>query len=514
MKAIKRIMSMLLVLTMTMCLAVTAFAAVETNGVITVSGSQLNGKEVTIIRMFTGNIGAGDASVGYTMESAWQDFFNKQLNKLPGENATSQEAYEYVSELQSENTTTVGTSLIDFAKAAKVEYKKNPSTFAAQTKTAGDTNSVTFNNLTSGYYLVLPASGSTSASRATDAMLVNVRDNAVANIDLKTEYPTVDKTVTPEGGHGTSAQIGDKLTFNLTSKVPNMDDYNTYYFAFKDTMSKGLTLDVSSIEVTIDGQAVAKDADYYTVTSSTSGAGETLLAITFNDLKKVASATAGAEIKVKYSATLNENAQIGTNPNTNKVELEYSNDPDSESHGTSEPSITKTYTFDVQVHKYANDAMDTLLPGAVFQLQSEDGTPIKLMKESDTVYRVTTDADVGAVESFQTVAAADIQIKGLKAGKYQLEEIAAPEGYNPLAKPVEFEIQAMYEADGSLSAGYPKYAVDGATATESNVINIQNKNGAFLPETGSIGTIGLTLAGVALVVGGVGFTSRKKKEQE
>ncbi len=45
-------------------------------------------------------------------------------------------------------------------------------------------------------------------------------------------------------------------------------------------------------------------------------------------------------------------------------------------------------------------------------------------------------------------------------------------------------------------------------------IMIQNKSGAYLPETGSIGTIGLTIAGVALVVGGIGFTSRRKKEQE
>lgn len=523
MKAIKKIMSMLLVLTMTMGLAMTAFAAepsidplaVETNGVITVSGPQLNGKEVTIVRMFTGNIGADDATVGYTLESAWQNFFNQQLSKDPGVDATSQEAYEYVSKLQSEKTTAVGTSLIDFAKEAKAYYKAHSTDFAGLTEkqTASVTNSVTFNNLTSGYYLVLPASGSTSASRVTDAMLVNVRDNAAANIDLKTEYPTVDKTVTPEGGQGTSAQIGDKLTFNLTSKVPNMDDYNTYYFAFKDTMSKGLTLDVNSIKVTIGGQAVNKDADY-TVTTSTSGTGETLLAITFTDLKKVAAATTGAEIKVEYSATLNENAQIGTNSNTNKAELEYSNDPDSDSHGNSEPSITKTYTFDVQVHKYANEAKETLLPGAVFQLQTADGKLIKLVKESETTYRVATTEDQTTVESFQTVADGNIVIKGLKAGKYQLKEISAPEGYNPLAKPVEFEIQAKYEADGSLSAGYPKYVVDGATATESNVINIQNKNGAFLPETGSIGTIGLTLAGVALVVGGVGFTSRKKKEQE
>ncbi len=524
MKAIKKIMSMLLVLTMTMGLAVTAFAAeptidplaVETAGVITVSGNELKGKDVTIVRMFTGNIGADKATVGYTLESAWQNFFNQQLSKHSGENATSQEAYEYVSNLESEKTATTGTTLIDFAKAAKAEYKKAPNAFSslATTQTATGANSVTFNNLTSGYYLVLPASGSTATNRVTDAMLVNVRDDAVVNIDLKTEYPTIDKTVTPEDGHGTSAQIGDKVNFELTSKVPNMTDYTTYFFKFKDTMSKGLTLDRNTIKVTIDGQEVTMDNNY-TVATSNGTDGETILEITFADLKKVPGAVPGAAIKVSYAATLNENAQIGTNPNTNKAELEYSNDPDNAQHGTSEPSITKTYTFDIQIHKYANSDKKTLLPGAVFELQDSAGKTIKLVKVSDTEYRVATaDEQATGVDTFVTVVTGDVVIKGLKAGKYQLVEKAAPDGYNPLAKPVEFEIQAQYEKNGTLNAGYPKYVVAGATAAESNVIEVQNKNGAFLPETGSIGTIGLTIAGVALVVCGIGFTSRKKKEQE
>lgn len=523
MKAIKRIMSMLLVLTMTMGLAVAAFAAepelqplsVEQNGVITVSGPQLTNKDVTIVRMFKENIGSGNTTVGYTLESAWQTFFNKKLNKSEGTNATSQEAYEYVAKLLSEQTGTKGTTLIEFAKEAKAAYKANTTAFSTlvMTQTAVDNNSVTFNNVTSGYYLVLPATGSTGVDRVTDAILVNVSNSHPANVKLKTEYPTVDKTVTPEGGQGNSAQIGDKLTFKLQSKVPNMADYKTYFFAFKDTMSKGLTLDVGSIKVSVGGQEVTKDTDY-TVATNTVETDKTQLTITFADLKKVNGATAGAQIVVEYTATLNEKAEIGQNPNTNKVEVEYSNDPSSESHGTSEPDITYSYTFDIKVHKYGNDNKETLLPGAVFQLQTSDGTPIKLVKESETVYRVATAADQSSVDTFLTVATADIQIKGLKAGKYQLKEITAPEGYNPLAKPVEFEIQAGYEEDGKLSAGYPKYVVGAAQATESNVIEIQNRNGTYLPETGSIGTIGLTLAGVALVIGGVGFTSRKKKEQE
>ncbi len=528
MKAIKKIMSMLLVLTMTMCLAVTAFAAAPLEkGTLTVTGAQLKGKDVTAVRMFTANVDDKNSNnmidegdlVSYELEPAWKGFFNEQLGKGHGEVATSAEAYDYVAAMNGNET-----ELVDFAKAAKTYYNAHVADFADLTKkqTADTNNTATFTNLTTGYYLVLPANGSTNANRTTDAMIVNVPGAKAANLELKTEYPSVDKTVTPEGGHGNSVQIGDKVNFELKSKVPNMADYNTYYFAFKDTMSKGLTLDVDSIKVTIGGQEVTKDTDY-TVTTNTSGTGETLLAITFDDLKKVAkkvAATAGTEIKIEYSATLNEHAKIGTNPNPNKVELEYSNDPNNDSHGTSEPSITNTYSFEVNIHKYANADEGTLLPGAEFQLQtSPDGTPIKLVKVSSTEYRVATQQEIDAdgdtlVDTFLTVDAGEIVIKGLKAGSYQLVEITPPVGYNKLTKPVAIEIQAEYTADGALQPGYPKYIVNKAAAVESNVIKVQNKNGAFLPETGSIGTIGLTLAGVALVVGGVGFTSRKKKEQE
>ena len=56
----------------------------------------------------------------------------------------------------------------------------------------------------------------------------------------------MDKTVdTDNDGNGEaadngSAQVGDTVTFTLTSKVPDMTDNQTFYFAFNDTMSKGL----------------------------------------------------------------------------------------------------------------------------------------------------------------------------------------------------------------------------------------------------------------------------------
>ncbi len=520
MKAMKKIVSLLLVLTMAMGLSLTAFAeegiapvAVETNGIIQVSGPQLDGKNVTIVRMFTGNIGQGDA-VGYTLETEWQNFFNEQLHKLSGENATSQEAYDHVANMKGHDE-----KLVQLAKDAKDAYNKAPSSFAdlAVTKKAEGADSVTFDNLKSGFYLVLPQNGSTAANRATDAMLVNVSNKQQGTVQLKTEYPTVVKTVASENGHGNSAQIGDKVSFTLTSKVPNMADYNTYVFNFKDTLSQGLTLNQESIKVTIGENVLNTPKDYTVETDTTSNQPNTILTIKMLNFKNYVdtnSIAAGTAIKVEYTATLNKNAQTGTKPNTNSAELEYSNDPSGDGTGTSKPSITNTYSFEIKVHKWAQDTDgEKLLPGAVFQLQDAQGSPIKLVNVLNTEYRVAAEDDVETVESFTTVANSDITIKGLKADTYQLVESAAPEGYNKLTKPIKVVIAAQYNPDGTLRDGQPTYTVDSKEAATDNTIRIENKSGAFLPETGSIGTIGLTILGVLLVVGGLGFTSGKKKQQ-
>lgn len=555
MKKLSKILSVALALVLTMSLSFTAFAAepsvnplaVETNGTLTVTGKQLKDKTVTIARMFSTDVTSspdGAKLYGYTLEDAWQGFFNEQLSKLPGQNATSQEAYEYVSNLDR-------TQLITFVKAAETYYQAHSTEFAAVTNTAAasavqpadDKNpqagKAEFRCLTSGYYLVMPDYVTTElgTTRGTHAMLVNVSDDNTVNMVLKTDEPTVDKEIVKDDSttNSGSAQIGDDVNFQLTAAVPNMTDYDTYTFKFKDTLSKGLTLKQESIKVTV-GTTVLNLTDDYTVDlaeNPASGDGSHILTIDFKDLKALAAAKgfhAGDVVKIEYTATLNKDAQTGTNPNTNKAELEYSNDPSNGGTGTSNPSTTDTYTFEIKIHKYADNDLQHQLAGAEFQLQNAQGEVIKLVKETETDYRVATQEEITAaasdlVDHIVTVADKDVVIKGLKEGEYKLVETKAPAGYNKLSNPIELKIVAQYELDGTLMANYPQvwfkndrgeYAKpEAATGSilDDTQIMVQNKSGAFLPETGSIGTIGLTAVGVALVVGGLGFTSRKKKEQ-
>lgn len=527
MKTARKLLSLLLVLTMVLSLSITAFAADPTTGTLTVHGDQLGGKNVTAVLMFTANVKSEDNmidkddSVGYELVPAWQEFIDGKLNKAADANATSEEAYEYVKALTGDDLEAFAEAAMKYAKANKIN---------GTTETADETSdTATFTNLTAGYYLVYPEAGSTSVARGTEAMLVNVPSSTASNLNIKSEYPTVDKVV--ENVEDVSAQIGKNVTYTLTSKVPEMSDYDTYAFWFVDQMSKGLTLKQDTIKVEIvDAQTdettvLTKDTDYTVEVAAASENAGQKLSIKFADLKKVTSAAAGDTIRVTYDATVNANAVIGVN--TNEAHVEYSNDPDNDGDGHtpgghSDEDDAKVYVTEIIVDKYTGtygtDA--ERLSGAVFTLKEDDGeTVIKLVDKGNKVYRVATPEEITAddakeatektlVTQVTTGTDGKIKIEGLAAGTYYLEEIAAPTGYNKLAEDVKIEI-TFVEATAEKDAHFTYKVGNAVDASVSPTIPVENKTGAVLPETGAMGTIGLTIFGVMVVILGIALPRKK-----
>lgn len=565
MKHFKRAAAMLLAVVLSLCLAVTAFAAdtEQKTGNLTVTGSGLyipgkgeaagTGKKVTAIRMFTARV-TGDATVdpaqknefdSYVLEKKWEAFFKQDEvftamktasvigNEVEATAITADElndaAVAYLKTLQNDNSNK-GT-LADFAHKAQKWARDNYETLSAdpslvtvkaatqdsdEDKTKG---TATFTDLTAGYYLVFPEGGSTGkGNRGTDAILVNVpRDGKNTAAEIKSTFPTVDKQVSNDKTNyldNTTAQVGDTVTFKLTAKVPDMADYTAYKFVFHDTLSNGLEFVANSVEVSIASNKITAGDNTY---SATYVDGTKKLTVAFTDLKNVVKSgtdkvATDDEIVVTYKAKITKDA-VTTNPATNKAHLEYSNDPSGTGTGTSNPDESKVYTYDINIFKYykGEGNTETGLANATFKLTSSEestSTAIELVKEDGAglVYHVKGDNETGAVSEVTTGADGKITIKGLKAGTYYLHETIAPTGYNKLKKPIKIEITVT---DNNYTT--PSYKVDGK-ANADNTIKVENVKGIMLPETGSIGTIGLTALGVAVVLLGV-FAPRKKKKE-
>ena len=520
----KRIASVALAAIMALTVLVSAlpakaFAAAPTGTLtITSSNKEFKDKTVTAWQMFSATATADGGNASYTLNTEWEAFFTgNSLDDFTAKDKSDAElsnaAVDYVTKLGQKNDPKV----VAFAKkAADWAKKQSLRKTEVSAKASGSQFVATFSGLAYGYYVVSPVGGSTDVNnkRGTDAILANVV-KGTQDVLLKSEYPTVEKTL-EDGQNHADAQIGDSLNFVLKSKVPDMAEYkNGYTFNFIDTLSKGLALDSESIKVFIGVVELTKGEDYSVATEPVD-TNKTKLTISMLDFSNRHQADAGEEIKVTYTATINELAEVGKDDAGNSVKLEYSNDPNTTSKGESLPDETHGYTFGFDLHKTdANGG--AALADAEFQLQKKpDGTPVKLIVENadndsdSAVVRPATQEEIDApqskaVETVTTPKSGNITFKGLDAAGYQLVEIKAPDGYNKLNAPVDVTIEAKYDQGGVLES----WTVGGKTGP-SVTIDVQNNKGTLLPETGGMGTVIFTVAGIAIIAGGIAWKRSRR----
>ena len=517
-KLVSRFMAVLMAMTMILSMSMTAFAAEAPKGTLTVNNT-VAGKTLDLYQIFTATKN-GD-NVAYTLNSAYEGFFQSKItdaSTLKGE-ALSEKAYEYVKTQVGED----GKNGVNFAKAMLTWILSNTSTVDATHKTVTTaTGSTEIANLAYGYYVVYPL-GATDTSTAPGeqdytsvASLVSVTGDT--SINMKSNYPTVVKKVNDKNAD--DVNIGDTVTYTLTSKVPDMTGYTSYVFNFKDTLSAGLTFkEITSVTVgsgeNVQNVTAGTGDNTYTLTQD-----EQNITIIMNNFLASNANKAGQEIKVTYTATLNKDAVTGFDPNTNKATVEYSNKPGTNEKGESEPSIVDVHTFNFTIFKYyLKDETKTALANAEFELYkantagnaADTDAKINIVDEGKGVYRQATadEAKVTGFTSAKIVSDDDgkVLVKGLDAGTYYLRETKAPEGYNKLLSDITVEIKANYDkTTGKLTSYSVDYTYNGKTTngaaitnkTDSPEVAVENKTGAQLPSTGSKGALMVTLAGIVL----------------
>lgn len=373
----------------------------------------------------------------------------------------------------------------ELAKAALTFAKGKITATATATKTKD--NTISFDNLDLGYYLVDSSVGALCGLTTT---------NPDVSIQDKNEVPTLTKQVKSVTqadifGEYANGSIGDEFEFKINFTVKK----GVQNYVVHDKMSNTLTLIPESFSFK-NQYGLISNTLYALKTSNTGD--DCTFDITFHE----GSFKVGDEIEITYRAKLNKNAQIGFSAqfteNKNTAWLAYGDNK------KSEDSNTNVYTYQIPVLKYENTITGKKgLKDAKFTLSTDEQgqNKISFVKMPDegeyAVYRKAEDGETGVVTEIITNANGKFKFVGVNQ-KYYLTETEAPNGYNKLKDPIRIEAseQNMILVNGNL-------------ITTQNV-EVLNNSGTLLPSTGGMGTTLIYLIGGALVLGS-GFVLANKK---
>lgn len=467
-----------------------ATTAVTEKGIITINKA-VNGQTYTIYKLLDlESYDKPNDHYSYKPATEWKSFFETAEAK----NYITVDDNGYANWVKGADQVAFAQKALSYATTNKIGNKGTA---------PASNNTVTFDNLDLGYYLVDSNVG---------ALCNLTTTNPTVEIKEKNGQPTVEKKVSSTDGNGygdsNDVNIGDKVYFQtiITAQAGAQD------YVLHDTMDEGFTF-TNNIQVKLNDSKV-ENQDYSIYLKGTEN-NKTTDGCTFeirftkdfcDKLKE------NDKIYVTYTAMLNSKAFIGINNNdasgnTNATKITYG-----ANNKESVESKTQTYTYQIPVFKYTGIGK-TPLAGATFSLftTETEGDAIKLVQKTGTQeYRLAIQGETGEKEvtEITTTDTGRFSIQGLKPGNYWLEETAAPKGYNKLKKRIKIAVGAHgaitidgnYNADGTVSGGNLEAEVE-----------VENKTGTVLPSTGGAGTTMIYLVGAVLVLGsGVVLATKRR----
>lgn len=400
----------------------------------------------------------------------------------------------------SDNTETNQTALKDLL-AGLPKYIVDNTIVAVKTETVDADGNATFADLAMGEYFIRP----TSTTSVYQLMLQKVEPTVSGSkyvIDdvtftAKHKEVTVDKTADK-----TSVTKNEKVTYTIEVDVPTYASQavdKSFYVA--DLLPDGLTIDVGSIKVQIEGVDVAAAA--YTLETTPTAEYTFKLNVSTAQYAANWSANGGKALVITYTATLNDNDTTKVNTKeTNKVTFDYSNYPYVEnSHETKTDSVDVT-TFEIKIDKFVKNQETNKLAGAKFDLyrtatqaEIDAGLAVTIPHTTEKKgIKLEADkvTDTDGVATFKKYEANGTRYD------YYLVETQAPSGYNLL----DNAVKVNFTDDVAITDGV-------------YTVKVENTSGIQLPITGGTGTVIFTIIGIALMVGAVVlFVVSRKKAKE
>ena len=390
-----------------------------------------------------------------------------------------------------------------------------------------------------GYWLIVADDDAISQNKVGTAPIMVLVGGGAVTVKPKAATPKVAKHVledsTAAWQKAADATVADDLYWRLSATVPaGLTAYDTYTVRFVDTMSAGL--DPSKVAASMRVYVAAgADGGFDAVAceggnaSSTPAKGWTDItsqckvsiegnAFTVRTGDLVAALggadafTAGARVVAVYNAPLGANCNQGaTKGNPNEVYLRYPRSPLADQSG--DAGFTRTssddacaYTWGLSLIKRSSSD-DKPLAGAKLRIIDDRGRILT------TDGSWSTDADTCVT----TGADGHVELSGVDAGVYTVEEVAAPKGYTAFEGKRTVTVTAEGLDAKQVAAAKPKVTVSaesplrvdtadaGMGSIELSVLNTPSKEASrgFMPSTGDrtlVLVMGLAAIGVAAIV--------------
>ena len=405
-------------------------------------------------------------------------------------------------------------------------------------------NAGTTAELPCGYWLIVADDDAIAQGETGTAPIMALVGGSAVAVKPKAATPKVAKHVLEDGtaawGKAADATVADDLYWRLSATVPaGLTAYDTYTVKFVDTMSSGLNpskvaastrvyvaagADGSFDAVACEGgnanSTPAKGWTDITSQCKVSIEGDAFTVRTGDLIAALGGAdafTSGARVVAVYNAPLGANCNRGAaKGNPNEVCLRYPRSPFADQSG--DAGFTRTpsddacaYTWGLSLIKRSSSD-DKPLAGAKLRIIDDRGR----IQTTDGSW--STDADACVT----TGAGGHVELSGVDAGVYTVEEVAAPKGYTAFEGKRTVTVTAEGLDVKQVAAAKPKVTVSaesplrvdaadaGTGLIELSVLNTPSREASrgFMPSTGDrtlvlvavLAAVGVAAIVVALVI--------------
>ena len=511
-----------------------AQAVPTSTGSITVRGTVARSYDA--YQIFSANVVDGDSDAKIATDLAWasgavRDAALPVLHSagMPNSQTTAQEAAEWL------NADSHLTSALS-AQLARSLQSPDAASVALNAGTASE--------LPCGYWLIVADDDAIAQGEAGTAPIMALVGGSVVTVKPKAATPKVSKHVLEDGTaawqKAADATVADDLYWRLSATVPaGLTAYDTYTVQLVDTMSAGLdpskvaagmrvyvaagadgSFDAVACEGGNANSTPAKGWTDITSQCKVSIEGDAFTVRTGDLIAALGGAdafTSGARVVAVYNAPLGANCnRDAAKGNPNEVYLRYPRSPFADQSGDAGFSRTPSddacaYTWGLSLIKRSSSD-DKPLAGAKLRIIDDRGRILT------TDGSWSTDADACVT----TGADGHVELSGVDAGVYTVEEVAAPKGYTAFEGKRTVTVTAEGLDVKQVAAAKPKVTVSvesplrvdaadaGTGLIELSVLNTPSKEASrgFMPSTGDrtlvlvavLAAIGVAAIVVALVI--------------